>query len=47
MTGDNGQGAIIFFCTPEWAEAFSEKTGLKLWHYEAWTDAQKEYVKIH
>ena len=47
MTGDNGQGAIIFFCTPEWAEAFSEKTSLKLWHYEAWTDAQKEYVKIH
>lgn len=45
MTGDNGQGAIIFFCTPEWAETFSEKTGLELWHYEAWMDAQKEYVK--
>lgn len=23
----------------------AEKTGLELWHYEAWTDTQKEYVK--
>lgn len=29
-TGDNGQGAIVFFCTEEWAEEFSEKTGLIL-----------------
>lgn len=29
-TGDNGQGAIVFFCTPEWAKEFMEKTGLTL-----------------
>lgn len=29
-TGDNGQGAIVFFCTPEWAERFTQKTGLVL-----------------
>ncbi|MDE5719044.1 MAG: hypothetical protein K2I53_15850, partial [Lachnospiraceae bacterium] len=28
--GDNGQGAIVFFCTPEWAEQFTQKTGLAL-----------------
>lgn len=28
--GDNGQGAIVFFCTEEWAEEFTEKTGLLL-----------------
>lgn len=30
VTGDNGQGAIVFFCTEEWAEEFTEKTGLLL-----------------
>lgn len=30
VTGDNGQGAIVFFCTPQWAEEFMEKTGLLL-----------------
>lgn len=29
-TGDNGQGAIIFFCTQEWAKQFTRKTGLLL-----------------
>lgn len=29
-TGDNGQGAIVFFCTEEWAQAFTEATGLGL-----------------
>ncbi len=29
-TGDNGQGAIVFFCTQEWAEQFTQKTGLVL-----------------
>lgn len=29
-TGDNGQGAIVFFCTQEWAEQFTRKTGLVL-----------------
>lgn len=29
-TGDNGQGAIVFFCTSEWAEQFTQKTGLVL-----------------
>lgn len=28
--GDNGQGAIVFFCTEEWAEEFTLKTGLEL-----------------
>lgn len=28
--GDNGQGAIVFFCTPTWAEQFTKKTGLVL-----------------
>lgn len=30
VTGDDGQGAIVFFCTPDWAEQFSRKTGLVL-----------------
>lgn len=30
VTGDDGQGAIVFFCTPDWAEQFSHKTGLVL-----------------
>lgn len=29
-TGDNGQGAIVFFCTEDWAEEFMAKTGLAL-----------------
>lgn len=29
-TGDNGQGAIVFYCTPVWAEEFMHKTGLVL-----------------
>lgn len=29
-TGDDGQGAIVFFCTPQWAEEFEKKTGLLL-----------------
>lgn len=29
-TGDNGQGAIVFFCTQEWAEQFTQRTGLVL-----------------
>ncbi len=29
-TGDNGQGAIVFFCTEEWAAEFMQKTGLIL-----------------
>ncbi len=29
-TGDNGQGAIVFFCTQEWAKQFTRKTGLVL-----------------
>lgn len=29
-TGDDGQGAIVFFCTEEWAEEFTEKTGILL-----------------
>lgn len=28
--GDNGQGAIVFFCTEEWAEEFTQKTGFVL-----------------
>lgn len=27
-TGDDGQGAIVFFCTEDWAKEFAEKTGL-------------------
>lgn len=29
-TGDNGQGAIVFFCTEEWARAFEMATGLEM-----------------
>lgn len=31
--GDNGQGAIVFFCTKEWAEEFMDATGLELESY--------------
>ncbi len=30
VTGDDGQGAIVFFCSEEWAQAFTEATGLTL-----------------
>ncbi len=30
VTGDDGQGAIVFFCSKEWAQAFTEATGLTL-----------------
>lgn len=42
MTGDNGQGAIVFFCTEEWAENFREATGLELVKYIACNVEQKE-----
>ncbi len=29
-TGDDGQGAIVFFCSEDWAQAFTEATGLTL-----------------
>lgn len=29
-TWDNGQGAIVFFCTEEWARAFEMATGLEM-----------------
>ena len=29
-TGDNGQGAIVFFCTEEWARGFEMATGLEM-----------------
>lgn len=28
--GDDGQGAIVFYCSEEWAQAFTEATGLTL-----------------
>lgn len=30
VTGDGGQGAVVFFCTEEWAGKFTRKTGLSL-----------------
>ena len=30
MTGDDGQGAFVFYCTKEWASAFEKATGLDL-----------------
>lgn len=30
VTGDNGQGALVFYRTPEWAKAFEKATGLVL-----------------
>lgn len=38
--GDNGQGAIIFFCTTEWAENFMEATGLELTYCTTWSTEQ-------
>lgn len=29
VIGDNGQGALVFYCTAEWAEAFGKATGLE------------------
>lgn len=42
VTGDNGQGAIVFFCTAEWAEKFGKATGLELEHYSVWSEDQEE-----
>lgn len=33
MTGDDGQGAFVFYCTKEWASAFEDATGLDLETY--------------
>lgn len=33
MTGDDGQGAFVFYCTGEWASAFEDATGLDLETY--------------
>ncbi|MDE6639191.1 MAG: YcxB family protein [Acetatifactor sp.] len=30
VTGDDGQGAFVFYCTGEWASAFEDATGLDL-----------------
>lgn len=43
-TGDNGQGAIVFFCTPEWAEQFTQKTGLALEKSTAKADEVRKAV---
>lgn len=45
VTGDNGQGAIVFFCTAEWAEDFREATGLELVNYRTWSVEQRERAK--
>lgn len=45
VTGDNGQGAIVFFCTAEWAENFSEATGLELESCSVWSVEQEEHEK--
>ena len=44
--GDNGQGAIVFFCTAEWAEDFGEATGLDLSNYRVWSVEQKQRVNM-
>lgn len=33
MTGDDGQGALVLYCTEEWASAFEKATGLNLEAY--------------
>ena len=33
MTGDDGQGAFVFYCTGEWASAFEDATGLDMESY--------------
>ncbi len=30
VTGDNGQGALVFYRTPEWARQFGKATGLSM-----------------
>ncbi len=40
--GDNGQGALVFFCTAEWAEDFEEATGLDLANYRVWSVEQRK-----
>lgn len=44
-TWDNGQGAIVFFCTPEWAEEFMQKTGLELERDKSRSTRRKQAVK--
>lgn len=34
-TGDGGQGALVFYCTQDWAEKFEKATGLELNCYVA------------
>lgn len=41
---DNGQGALVFFCTSEWAEAFMDETGLELAHYTTRADGQENFT---
>lgn len=43
--GDNGQGAIVFFCTAEWAEDFGEATGLELVNYRTRSVQQREQAE--
>lgn len=41
---DNGQGAIVFFCTKRWAEEFTDKTGLELQSYATRDGLQKSRI---
>lgn len=43
--GDNGQGAVVFFCTAEWAEDFGEATGLDLVSYRVWSEEQRQQAQ--
>ena len=43
--GDNGQGAVVFFCTAEWAEDFGEATGLDLVSYMVWSEEQRQQAQ--
>jgi len=40
VTGDNGQGAIVFYCTPAWAEEFMKETGLVLEYCTTLSDTE-------
>lgn len=33
MTGDDGQGVFVFYCTGEWASEFEDATGLDMETY--------------
>lgn len=35
VTGDDGQGALVFYCTADWASEFERATGLELEYYVA------------